>query len=268
MKKKITVYLYPCIAMLLLFVSSLPIYAEILASDIPVSDNPVMVLPVTQICAGAPWPNIVWIHVHDNEETARQTALHALRQIQQGCLLDFRHGGNREVSIQNSQVSYQFDPNRIFTPKGRQGALKCRQGNCTLAQEQLSQIANNFLNQYLIHTHFIVAVHNNHLNGLSVRNYMPGASMAQAMSQIAINPNSDAHDFFYVTTQQAFNFLASRNFNVVLQNNQFVHDDGSLSVWAAQQQIDYINVEAGRGHIATQLAMLAAVWAYMQQYYL
>ncbi len=91
--------------------------------------------------------------------------------------------------------------------------------------------------------------------------------MAQAMSQIAINPNSDAHDFFYVTTQQAFNFLASRNFNVVLQNNQYVHDDGSLSVWAAQQQIDYINVEAGREHTATQLAMLAAIWAYMQQYY-
>ncbi|WP_239373143.1 hypothetical protein [Snodgrassella gandavensis] len=150
MKKKITLYLNPYIALLLSFVSPLPIYAETLASDILVSDNPVIAF--TQTCAGAPWPNIVWIHVHDNEETARQTALHALSQIQQGCLLDLRHGGNREVSVQNSQVSYQFDPNRIFTPKGRQSALKCRQGNCALAKEQLDQASNSFLNQYLIHT--------------------------------------------------------------------------------------------------------------------
>ncbi|PIT55094.1 hypothetical protein BHC44_02700 [Snodgrassella alvi] len=253
--------------MLLLFVSSLPTCAGTLASDIPVSDSPVMVLPVSQTCAGAPWPNIVWVHVHDNEETARQTVLHALRQIQQGCLLDLRHGGSREISIHNNQVSYQFDPNRIFTPKGRQSALKCRQGDCVAAIVQLSHAADQFLSQYLVQKQLIVAVHNNHPDGLSVRNYMAGGTMAPAMSQVAISSDSNPHDFFYVTTQQAFNYLASRNFNVVLQNNQHVHDDGSLSVWAAQQQIDYINVEAGTGHSSAQMAMLAAVWAYMQQYY-
>jgi hypothetical protein len=41
-----------------------------------------------------------------------------------------------------------------------------------------------------------------------------------------------------------------------------------LSVWAAQQHIDYINVEAGIEHSAAQIAMLAAVWAYMQEYYI
>lgn len=269
MKKKITHSLYPYIALLLSFVSPLPIYAETLASDILVSDNPVIALPVTQICAGAPWPNIVWIHVHDNEETARQTALHALSQIQQGCLLDLRHGGNREVSVQNSQVSYQFDPNRIFTPKGRQSALKCRQGDCAAAMAQLTHAANQFLSQYLAQKQLIVALHNNQPNsGLSIRNYITGGSMAGVTRQIVTNSDNNAHDFFYVTSQRAFDFLTIRGFNVVLQNNEDISDDGSLSVWSAQQQIDYINVEAGTGHSSAQLAMLAAIWAYMQQYYL
>jgi hypothetical protein len=268
MKKKITLYLYPYIALLLVFVSTLPADAATLASGIPVSDSPIMALPVTQTCTGIPWKNIVWVHLHDNEETSRQTALQALNQIQQGCLLDLRHGGSREIKVQNYQVNYQFDPNRIFTSLGREATLKCHQGSCALALEQLGQAAANFLNQYLIHAQLIVAVHNNHPDGLSVRNYMAGGTMAPAMSQIAISSDSNPHDFFYVTTQQAFNFLASHNFNVVLQNNQQVHDDGSLSVWAAQQHIDYINVEAGIEHSAAQIAMLAAVWAYMQEYYI
>jgi hypothetical protein len=267
MKKKVTHYFYLYIVLLLSIVSSPNVLAETMASGNSTPADPVMALPVAQICAGTPWPDIVWIHVHDNEETARQTAVQTLSQIQQGCLLDLRHDGSREISIQNNQANYHFDPNRIFTPRGRQSSLKCRDGNCDVAAEQLSQAAKHFLNQYLMHARLIVAVHNNHPNGLSVHNYKAGGSMAQAMNKIAISPNSDAHDFFYVTTQQAFDFLASRNFNVVLQNNLQVQDDGSLSVWASQQQIDYINVEAGMWHTATQLAMLSAVWAYMQQYY-
>ena len=92
--------------------------------------------------------------------------------------------------------------------------------------------------------------------------------MAQAMSQVAVSPDKDPHDFFYVTSRQAFDFLSARNFNVVLQNNQDVHDDGSLSVWAARQQIDYINAEGGTGNLISQMAMLAAVRAYMLKYYL
>jgi len=111
-------------------------------------------------------------------------------------------------------------------------------------------------------------LHNNHPRGLSIRNYVPSGSMAQGMSQVAVSPDKDPHDFFYVTSQRAFEFLSGRNFNVVLQNNQTVRDDGSLSVWAARQQIDYINSEAGTGNLASQMVMLAAVWAYMQEYYL
>ena len=266
--RKSTFYIFQYIFLLLLITGVLPAQAEDSVSNSFNTTGQVKILPVTQTCTGTPWQHIVWVHVHDNEETARQTALMALNQIQQGCLLDFRHGGSREIRIQTNEVNYHFDPNRIFTETGRTNALKCLRGNCAQAREKLTQEVDSFLNQYMIHAKLIVALHNNHPSGLSIRNYVPGGSMAQGMSQVAVSPDKDPHDFFYVTSQRAFEFLSGRNFNVVLQNNQTVRDDGSLSVWAARQQIDYINSEAGTGNLASQMVMLAAVWAYMQEYYL
>ena len=268
MMQKITFYIYQYFFLLLLIVIGLPVYAEDSVSDTFNIIGQAKILPVTQTCAGNPWPDIVWVHVHDNEETARQAALLTLNQIKQGCLVDFRHDGSREISIKKAEVSYHFDPNRIFTESGRNNAVKCLRGNCAGAREELGQEVRSFLDQYLIHAKLIVALHNNHPGGLSIRNYVPGGSMAQTMSQVAVSPDKDPHDFFYVTSRQAFDFLSGRNFNVVLQNNQDVHDDGSLSVWAARQQIDYINAEGGAGNLISQMAMLAAVRAYMLQYYL
>ncbi len=42
-------------------------------------------------------------------------------------------------------------------------------------------------------------------------------------------------DFFYVTEKKFFAYLAERDFNVVLQNNEKVTDDGSLSVHFAKR---------------------------------
>lgn len=267
MKKKI-IHFYQYAALWKALSIALPVYAETTAIDNPLPSETVIVIPAYQTCAGTPWPDTTWIHLHDNEETARQTALITLNQLQQGCLLDLRHGGSREIIIRNQQLSIRFDPNRIFTAHGRKTTLKCSKGNCALSLQLLDKAAENFLYQYLSQKKLIIAVHNTHPAGLSVRNYMVGNAMAQDVSQVAISPDKDPHDFFYVTSTQAFDFFASRNFNVVLQNNQTVRNDGSLSVWAAQQMIDYINVEAAKGHTTDQLAMLTAVWAYMKQFYL
>jgi len=111
-------------------------------------------------------------------------------------------------------------------------------------------------------------MHNNHASGLSVLSYQQGVKMANVVRQVAINPEQNPHDFFLVTMKQAYDFLSQQGFNVVLQNNLAVSDDGSLSVLAGQKQIDYINIEAGIGHSKVQAAMLDAVWLYMLNYYL
>lgn len=267
MPKHFLSLMHYCLALIFLFITN---QTGAQSSDYQAEDgqNQQIVLPVRQICAGKPWPQIVWIHVHDDEQTARQVAIQTLDNLEQGCLVDLPHGGQREISIKNINVSYHFDPNRIFTISGRKKALKCQQGDCNLAMDQLTQAVQQLLNRYLHQAKLIVAIHNNHANGLSVLHYRPTATKANDVRQIAINPDQNPHDFFFVTTQQAFDFLSQRGFNVVWQDNEKVEDDGSLSVWSAQHKIDYINIEAGVGHTSVQTTMLAAVLNYMHTYYL
>ena len=153
--------------------------AEISKFPADADESRQIVLPVSQICMGNPWSNIVWIHLHDDEETSRQVALQKLSDLRQGCLIDLPHGGRREISINTAKVSYSFDPNRIFTVNGRQAAMHCRRGDCSFALTQLSLAAEEMLSQYLQQSQLIVALHNNHASGLSVLSYQKGEKMAK-----------------------------------------------------------------------------------------
>jgi hypothetical protein len=53
----------------------------------------------------------------------------------------------------------------------------------------------------------------------------------------------------------------------LLQNNENVTDDGSLSVYAGMKNIDYINIEAEHGKKEQQKLMLAAAAEYINAYY-
>ncbi|MDR0289129.1 MAG: hypothetical protein LBH78_03695 [Rickettsiales bacterium] len=44
-----------------------------------------------------------------------------------------------------------------------------------------------------------------------------------------------------------------------MQNNKAVEDDGSLSVYAGENNIRYSNVEAEHGHLEQQIDMLSAL---------
>ncbi|MDF7676292.1 hypothetical protein PT286_06045 [Neisseriaceae bacterium ESL0693] len=224
-------------------------------------------LPVVISCGGQPWSHIVWLHPHANETTSADLAIQFLRQQQRGCLYRFSQSHSRYVTFLVQGKSYRFDPNRIFTPKGRAQTLNCGGRGCKEAQQQLSQAVNEFIQQYLTQTRLMVALHNNRVGGLSVKHYAAGGDLATNVARLSLSDQANRDDFFYVTTDRAFDFFARRHFNVVLQHNRQVRDDGSLSVWAADQQIEYINVEAGIHHAMAQQAMLEAVWTYMQYYY-
>ncbi|WP_225538204.1 hypothetical protein [Wolbachia endosymbiont of Mansonella perstans] len=44
-----------------------------------------------------------------------------------------------------------------------------------------------------------------------------------------------------------------------MQSNKMVEDDGSLSVYAGENDIRYSNVEAEHGHLEQQIDMLSAL---------
>ncbi len=81
----------------------------------------------------------------------------------------------------------------------------------------------------------------------------------QAAARVHLEPGRDADDFFFVTDPGWFDRLAALGFNVVLQDNTGVTDDGSLSVLAGRLGIPYVNVEAQHGHVKTQRRMLEAL---------
>ena len=53
-----------------------------------------------------------------------------------------------------------------------------------------------------------------------------------------------------------YGLFTPTGFNVVLQNNANVTDDGSLSVYCGQREIEYVNVEAQHGHRGANRKML------------
>lgn len=222
---------------------------------------------VIRACGGTPWPNVVWVHVHENETTSWQVAQAVLAEQHMGCVYGLQHGGSRNVvAIGDHGRHYRFDPNRMFTQRGLHASLRQFDGDNPAVATRITLAANHFYQQYLQGKQLIVAVHNNRPSGYSIHSYNNGSLVHNALN-VAINPQRNPDDFFYVVNQRAFVYFSRLGFNVVLQHPDSVNDDGSLSVYAAQQGQDYINVEAGFGHIAAQTAMLEAVLAYMHDYY-
>jgi len=107
----------------------------------------------------------------------------------------------------------------------------------------------------------VVALHNNSDQGYSAESYAKGAVHETDALKVHLEPNADSDDFFFVTERRLFDFFRDKGFNVVLQDNDNVTDDGSLSVLAGWRKVPYINVEAQEGHFQRQLEMLHEVYA-------
>ena len=219
---------------------------------------------VAEYCAARPLPKVLWLHVHENETTALAAARQALARQAAGCVRTLHHGNGRDVAWRLNGQMLTFDPNRMFSAAGRTATLRrsaCRHAE---AEQALDAVAADFVARHVHGRRLLVAVHNNQPHGISVYSFMGNGILARDAAQVAHNPAHSHNDFFYVTGTRAFDFFARRGFNVVLQDNARVRDDGSLSVYAARHGIDYINVEAAHGHLAQQQAMLAAVYEYIR----
>ncbi len=205
---------------------------------------------------------ISFVHVHENETTAVAAANLLMDTLQRGCFTTWQCQQQRFVEFKLKGVQYRFDPNRIYTQTGIKTTLKSNKGAFSdSAMLSIQVIADVFLRKYIDSNRLIVALHNNtDAGGLSISSYKKGNAFSSAAKQVFINPKQDADDFFYTTEVAYFNFLKTKGFNVVLQDNVKVPDDGSLSVYAATYHIPYINIEAQNGHLQQQIKMLSTVF--------
>ena len=214
--------------------------------------NTVVIAKITR--RGA--PSFTMINVHNDETTCVAAGKAVLKQLG-GRLVELQHGGVRNIQFSLNGNHHAFDPNRIFSDIGIRETLT-RQGNYSEAAHVL---VKRFAAQYLDHFALgrepaIIALHNNSDGALSINSYLPGGEFATSAIAVHVASRRSPEDFFYVTDQRFFNHLKHRDFNVLLQDNVNVPDDGSLSVYFGKRGIPYVNIEAESSHLNSQIKML------------
>lgn len=190
--------------------------------------------------------------LHDDENTAVDAGLAVVNELG-GRLVELRAQGERRVSFSIDGRHYDLDPNRIFTDAGIRTTLRPEAIEEAMVATQM--FADSLVAIY-DPDHVIVTLHNNTPDDYSALSYDHGGQYATDAEAVHIEEGVDPDDFFFVTDHDLFEALRADDFNVVLQNNDSVADDGSLSVWAARQDFLYVNVEAEHGHYEQQKAMI------------
>lgn len=209
--------------------------------------------------------------------------------------IDAKGNPTRRVQFAFQGKNHSIDPNRIFTANGR----TCEEQSVAV-REQIQKFADNLLKIILppagnllpTGEKFLVAVHNNsdsddanrsaesRANDLTAQSFVKngrnlfshGNFHQQAAGAYLSNSESDNDNFFFLSSPEFLSFFAARGFNVVvqksateLQSSNCDVDDGSLSVFAGQQNISYINIEADTATgAARQRQMIEAVYELLQ----
>jgi hypothetical protein len=205
-------------------------------------------------------PGVQFLHVHENEATAVTAAKAMLSKAKKGSFVTWQCQQDRYVQFKLSGQTFKFDPNRIYTDAGAAATLDINGPLTPQALTALRAVAQGFTTQYVDGMKLVVALHNNtDGGGLSIDSYRSGGNESANTKLVHRSKNWDPDDFFYTTSQQIYDYFSQRNFNIVLQDNNKVVDDGSLSVYAGKKGIHYLNVEAQHGHQKQQGKMLDAV---------
>lgn len=200
--------------------------------------------------------SVLMYNMHDNENTSA-FAGRAMSLKYGGEYIEITHTGKRMFSFAYGADSVHVDPNRIYTDAGIWAQLEKNKVRDTLIFQAIAVWRDSMLRiLQLDQRELIIALHNNTNNRYSFKSYMPGESDENEAAQLVFGRYADMDDFFFVTDPLILNQLAAGSYYIVLQNNDTMTDDGSLSVYCAQQGIRYINVETQHRHLFRQIQML------------
>ena len=213
---------------------------------------------VTFITYTAGNKKIIYFNIHDDENTAVEAAKQILGKTESK-FIEIQQSGNRLISFNIDTSIYRFDPNRIFTPLGRKKTLE-RYSKFSQEADSVVKLFAGFITDSLLNeATIVVTLHNNSPDNYSILSYAKGGEYETDAADINVNSEQDPDDFFYVTEKFYFDKIKEKGYNVLLQDNNKVTDDGSLSVYCGSRGIKYINVEAEQGHLKQQVEMILAL---------
>jgi hypothetical protein len=220
---------------------------------------------VEVVISERPGSKHLFCNLHDDENTGVEAGLIALRRSG-GRLVELQHGGMRHISFRLDGETFVVDPNRIFTTEGARRTLAKLSRRTMEAERAVGRFARDLLSLYSIErADVVIALHNNSEGSYSALSYEKGGVFASDASAVFIKDGSDPDDFLFVTETAVFDALRRRGYNVVLQDNRRVTDDGSLSVYCGRAGVRYINVEAQQGHLEQQVAMILALQGVLEE---
>jgi hypothetical protein len=196
------------------------------------------------------------INVHDDENTS-VIAGKTIAKESGGRVIELVHSGRRFVRFTIDHDAYSFDPNRIFSDKGIKTTLSRGPNYSEAGHIAVKEFARGFLDLYQLDREpVIVALHNTDGGGLTIHSYRKDGEKGSASATLHASERRGPGDFFYVTDRRFFDYLKERDFNVTLQDDATVPDDGSASVYFARRGIPYINIEADRKNLEQQIEMV------------
>lgn len=208
---------------------------------------------------------ITFINVHENETTSIEAAREHVR-THGGRLVHLAHTGERNITFRLEDSTFVVDPNRIFTDEGIRNTLSSLGEYSDSAHEAVATFSDSLLTILGIDTlSVVVTVHNNTDENYSILSYADGGDYQSDARFVYVDRGKDIDDFFFITEPDWFSDFRSGGFNVAVQDNEQVTDDGSLSVLCGQQGIPYVNVEAQHGHLEIQVQMLAFLDRYLDE---
>src|SRR3546814_1912884 len=127
------------------------------------------VLLVTHREEGAP---VHFLNLHDDENTSVTAALEVMKE-NGGRLVELKHSGERLITFHSGGREYQFDPNRMFTPKGRKATMKRYSVTEVAVEKDLRAFDDSVLKMYLIDSvSCIDTLHNNKENNFSAKSFI------------------------------------------------------------------------------------------------
>ena len=200
-------------------------------------------------------PTINFLTIHDNEDTGVKAAFEYIR-FSGGTIVDCQYGNGRNYKFNYNGLSYQTDPNSIYTSEGIPIGLEKYVNVDPEVVKQLEQASKTILNVYSAKPpEYIFTLHNNADGGFGITSYLEGYELENTTDSLHINFSMDPDDMVLVTDLKLFNNLKKQDVNVVLQAKDAA-DDGSLSIYAMKNDIPYINVEVQHGHQHEHLRLI------------
>ena len=208
--------------------------------------------------------NTCCINLHDDEITAVKAARTVLEQ-KGGILIKIENNAQRNISFPFKGVVYTFDPNRIFSRTGIDATLKANGKKNPLAIIEVEKFAAQLLQLIPDTISCIVALHNNTDGDFSVKTYQNGGKRQHDAKQVYADSWQDIDDITLTTDEILFNKMSTLGYNSILQDNEKVNKDGSLSVYYGELNKRYINIETQHGKTTQYGEMLSKLLFFLQE---